>query len=491
MSARIAAVAAASEVYQRQQRQQQRLAASLNQIHDKAIADGTHVERTRALVDSEIAAMGGFGLTQLDARMAKRWAAIEERSKLEGERRSRLVGGLLEEHGRAPRLAAARSAEGELHAAAAEAPTAEVHPGEEAETTGAQPEAKHGAKQECASPGAAIGAERWEGMWFHQRGMSPPRWCTGRGEHPSSPSAGGQATPRLQGSSESHGGEDDPCARGMVQSEPQAVTEGGSSSSSSDDTAGGSVSVAGVRCRYRALRRVPIRRGASLRSQKCGVLLPGDIIDVVGSATVLAECDGDGDGHGGGGDDDDASDGGGVRVRWLKFGAGWISERPPLSPATLNVEPIALRASRPRRAHGTARYIAERRECDPHARGVVHAPPPPPRRRGRQHEGAGAGRRRPATPIAGSQARKLGMPITARYRLADLQGSSWRESCRHFGGAAAGARPGVEGGIPAHTREMWLEDGEFERAFGMSKAAFMRKHRAERSRLKRVLDLEP
>eukprot|EP01047_Picozoa_sp_COSAG01_P101489 COSAG01_NODE_31215_length_601_cov_1.611554_2_plen_127_part_01 len=82
MSARIAAGAAASEVYQRQPRQQQRLAASLNQIHDKAIADGTHVERTRALVDSEIAAMGGFGLTQLDARMAKRWAAIEERSKL-------------------------------------------------------------------------------------------------------------------------------------------------------------------------------------------------------------------------------------------------------------------------------------------------------------------------------------------------------------------------------------------------------------------------
>ena len=37
----------------------------------------------------------------------------------------------------------------------------------------------------------------------------------------------------------------------------------------------------------------------------------------------------------------------------------------------------------------------------------------------------------------------------------------------------------------------YRNDGEFERAFGMSKAAFMRKHRAERSRLKRMLDLEP
>lgn len=253
--------------------------------------------------------------------------------------------------------------------------------------------------------------------------------------------------------------------------------------------------------RYRVLRTCRVRRAAELGSEICGTLEPGRVIEVVArrTLTVSAKQLRGSTRRRGSCSSVSASDAANpeqpTKVVRLQFHGGWVSEC-TASRGLRSLQKLSdsLSTTQPRRQPGVGRHTAERGESSFYCRGVHHsdvhdseAQPPPDNRRDnitkehRKGDGKLSPRRayvRPSTPLSPSQARRLGMPMTPAYGLADLQAGAWR-SLRAAKGSASVIDP--------QRLEMSLSNDAFEAAFGMSKVSFGRLPGFERERRKKIL----
>lgn len=235
---------------------------------------------------------------------------------------------------------------------------------------------------------------------------------------------------------------------------------------------------------YRVLRTCRVRRAADLSSEIYGTLEPGRVIEVLARRTVTVSPKVQRKGVRRRGthsvttstdaaDQRDSAEQSSRVVR-LQFCGGWVSER-TASRGLRSLQKLSgsLAKTQPRRPAGVARHIAERREASFYSRGVHHSD---------SNQRLGSTYVRPSTPLSPTQSRRLGMPITSTYTLAQLQAGGWR---------SLQVAKGVGPSLDPQRLEMSLSNDAFEAAFGMDKATFARLPSYERERRKKILLLTP
>lgn len=247
---------------------------------------------------------------------------------------------------------------------------------------------------------------------------------------------------------------------------------------------------------YRVLRTCRVRRAAALSSEICGTLEPGRVIEVVARRTVTVPPKRRGKGvsrrgswcntsAGDAADQQEQTDHPSKVVR-LRFCGGWVSEC-TASRGLRSLQKLcdSLSTTQPRRQHGVGRHTAERLEASFYSHGVHHSDgdthltlEPEHKVHHRKHSSKKSSGVyvRPGTPLSPSQARRLGMPMTPAYTLAQLQAGAWRSL-----GSARG------GPVDPQRLEMSLSNDAFEAAFGMDKATFERLPSFERERRKKIV----
>ena len=249
---------------------------------------------------------------------------------------------------------------------------------------------------------------------------------------------------------------------------------------------------------YRVLRTCRVRRAAALNSEICGTLEPGRVIEVVARRTVTAVPKRQRKGMRRRGSwcnvsaadaaDREAQTDQPATVVRLQFYGGWVSEC-TASRGLRSLQKLsnALSTTQPRRQHGVGRHTAERLEGSFYSHGVHHSDgdthltlEPEHKARHQKRSEKSDKYVRPSTPLSPAQARRLGMPMTSTYTLAQLQAGAWRS-----------LRPSKGAPVDPQRLEMSLSHDAFIAAFGMDKMTFQRLPRFERERRKEIMLLTP